>query len=144
MRIGIGLPAAVPGSDASQLGDWAARTESGGFSSLGVIDRLVYDNVEPLVALAAAAARTQRVELRPERIAALLLETARGATVRPAPADLAPAGFAVSDASPVLTGNGIRQKTGHTRPRRRRSATCASLGRSLNYTGATNDVIFPR
>ena len=32
----------------------------------------------------------------------------------------------------------------HTRPRSRRSATCASLGRLLNYTGATNDVIFPR
>jgi len=30
---------------------------------LGVIDRLVYDNLEPLTALAAAAARSERVEL---------------------------------------------------------------------------------
>jgi alkanesulfonate monooxygenase SsuD/methylene tetrahydromethanopterin reductase-like flavin-dependent oxidoreductase (luciferase family) len=30
---------------------------------VGVIDRLVYDNVDPLVALAAAAARTEHVEL---------------------------------------------------------------------------------
>jgi alkanesulfonate monooxygenase SsuD/methylene tetrahydromethanopterin reductase-like flavin-dependent oxidoreductase (luciferase family) len=63
MRIGIGLPSAIPDSDASQLGEWAAAAESLGFASVGVIDRLVYDNVEPIVALAAAAARTQRVEL---------------------------------------------------------------------------------
>jgi alkanesulfonate monooxygenase SsuD/methylene tetrahydromethanopterin reductase-like flavin-dependent oxidoreductase (luciferase family) len=37
--------------------------EDAGFHSLGVIDRLVYDNLEPLVALSAAAAVTQRIEL---------------------------------------------------------------------------------
>ncbi|MDE3075611.1 MAG: LLM class flavin-dependent oxidoreductase [Chloroflexota bacterium] len=63
MRIGVGLPAAIPGCDATQLGEWAAIAESLGFSSLGVIDHLVYDNVEPIVALAAAAGRTRRVEL---------------------------------------------------------------------------------
>lgn len=63
MKIGIGLPAAVPEADATALGDWAAMAEGLGFSSLGVIDRLVYDNLDPLVALAAAAARTERVEL---------------------------------------------------------------------------------
>lgn len=63
MRIGIDLPAAIPGCEAAQIGDWAATAESLGYASLGVIDRLVYDNVEPLVALAAAAARTRRVEL---------------------------------------------------------------------------------
>jgi AraC-like DNA-binding protein len=41
------------------------------------------------------------LELRPERIAALLLETAP-ATVRPGAVDAAPAGIAVSDASPAL------------------------------------------
>ncbi len=63
MRIGIGLPAAVPDADATALGDWAEAAERHGFASVGVIDRLVYDNLDPLVALAAAAARTERVEL---------------------------------------------------------------------------------
>lgn len=63
MRIGIGLPAAVPGADMTTLGRWAADSERAGFAHVGVIDRLVYDNVEPLVALAAAAASTSRVEL---------------------------------------------------------------------------------
>jgi alkanesulfonate monooxygenase SsuD/methylene tetrahydromethanopterin reductase-like flavin-dependent oxidoreductase (luciferase family) len=63
MRIGIGLPAAVPGVDATTIGAWAAEAERAGFASVGVIDRLVYDNLEPLTALAAAAARTERVEL---------------------------------------------------------------------------------
>ena len=34
-----------------------------GFSSLGTIDRIVYDNYEPIVALAAAAAVTERIRL---------------------------------------------------------------------------------
>jgi alkanesulfonate monooxygenase SsuD/methylene tetrahydromethanopterin reductase-like flavin-dependent oxidoreductase (luciferase family) len=63
MRIGVGLPAAVPGVDATTIGDWAEEAERAGFASVGVIDRLVYDNIEPLTALAAAAARTRRVEL---------------------------------------------------------------------------------
>jgi alkanesulfonate monooxygenase SsuD/methylene tetrahydromethanopterin reductase-like flavin-dependent oxidoreductase (luciferase family) len=63
MRIGIGLPAAVPGTDMTTLGRWAAESEQAGFASVGVIDRLVYANLEPLTALSAAAARTERVEL---------------------------------------------------------------------------------
>jgi AraC-like DNA-binding protein len=42
------------------------------------------------------------LELRPERIAALLLETAPAATARPGAVDVAPTGIAVSDASPAL------------------------------------------
>jgi alkanesulfonate monooxygenase SsuD/methylene tetrahydromethanopterin reductase-like flavin-dependent oxidoreductase (luciferase family) len=63
MKIGIGLPAAVPDVDATTIATWAADAERAGFESVGVIDRLVYDNVEPLTALAAAAAATTRVEL---------------------------------------------------------------------------------
>jgi AraC-like DNA-binding protein len=42
------------------------------------------------------------LELRPERIAALLLETAPAATARPGAVHATPAGIAVSDASPAL------------------------------------------
>lgn len=63
MRIGVGLPAAIPGSPGSDVGRWAKKAEDLGFSSVGVIDRLVYDNLDPIVALAAAAATTERVEL---------------------------------------------------------------------------------
>jgi alkanesulfonate monooxygenase SsuD/methylene tetrahydromethanopterin reductase-like flavin-dependent oxidoreductase (luciferase family) len=63
MRIGIGLPAAVPGAPDTEVADWAAESERRGFASLAVLDRLVYDNLDPIVALAAAAARTERVEL---------------------------------------------------------------------------------
>ncbi|HEX6387959.1 MAG TPA: LLM class flavin-dependent oxidoreductase [Solirubrobacteraceae bacterium] len=63
MHIGIGLPAAVPGTDMTQIGRWAAAAEEAGFASVGVIDRLVYDNLDPLTALAAAAASTERIAL---------------------------------------------------------------------------------
>jgi alkanesulfonate monooxygenase SsuD/methylene tetrahydromethanopterin reductase-like flavin-dependent oxidoreductase (luciferase family) len=61
--IGIGLPAHVPGTDGRQVVEWARQAEARGFSALGVIDRLVYPNYEPLTTLAAAAAVTQRVRL---------------------------------------------------------------------------------
>jgi alkanesulfonate monooxygenase SsuD/methylene tetrahydromethanopterin reductase-like flavin-dependent oxidoreductase (luciferase family) len=63
MNIGIGLPAMIPGVDRDSLLHWARRAEERGFSSLGTLDRLVYENYEPLVALAAAAAVTERIRL---------------------------------------------------------------------------------
>jgi alkanesulfonate monooxygenase SsuD/methylene tetrahydromethanopterin reductase-like flavin-dependent oxidoreductase (luciferase family) len=63
MRVGIGLPAAVPGTNMTVIGRWAAEAEHSEFESVGVIDRLIYDNLDPLTALAAAAACTTRVEL---------------------------------------------------------------------------------
>ena len=63
MEVGIGLPNAVPGTTRRQLLDWARAAEDAGFSSLGTIDRIVYPNYEPLVALAAAAAVTERIRL---------------------------------------------------------------------------------
>lgn len=63
MEIGVGLPAAIAGVDAEALLEWARRGESRGFSTLGVLDRLVYGNYEPLATLAAAAAVTQRIRL---------------------------------------------------------------------------------
>src|SRR5213592_723693 len=74
MEIGIGLPATVPGVGRDDLLAWARRAEERGFSSLGAIDRLVYPNFEPLVALAAAAAVTERIRLATD----ILLAPLRG------------------------------------------------------------------
>ena len=63
MRIGVRLPASIPGVDGALVLEWARRAEAGPFASLGVIDRAVYPNCEPLVTLGAAAALTQRVRL---------------------------------------------------------------------------------
>jgi hypothetical protein len=63
MKVGIGLPAAVPETDMRLIGVWAAEAERAGFESVGVIDRLIYDNLDPLTALAAAAVRTTHIEL---------------------------------------------------------------------------------
>lgn len=63
MEIGIGLPSTIPATEGEQIVEWARRAERRGFSSLGTIDRIVYDNYEPLIALAAAAAVTERIRL---------------------------------------------------------------------------------
>jgi alkanesulfonate monooxygenase SsuD/methylene tetrahydromethanopterin reductase-like flavin-dependent oxidoreductase (luciferase family) len=63
MEIGIGLPNAIPGTDGPALLEFARRADQAGFSSLGTVDRLVYLNHEPLVALGAAAAVTERIRI---------------------------------------------------------------------------------
>ena len=63
MKIGIGLPASIPGVCHAEVLEWARLADAGPFSSVGIIDRVVYPNWEPLIALAAAAAVTQRVRL---------------------------------------------------------------------------------
>src|SRR3954449_11189533 len=79
MDVGIGLPATIPGVARDDFLAWARRADSAGFSSLGVIDRLVYPNHESLISLAAAAAVTERIRLMtdilivPYRINAALL-----------------------------------------------------------------------
>ena len=63
MRVGVGLPSTVPGASGSLLLDWARRADGGPFSSLAVLDRIVYDSYDPLSVLAAAAAVTTHVRL---------------------------------------------------------------------------------
>ena len=63
MKVGIGLPTTIPGVQRGEVLDWARRADAAGFSTLGTLDRLVYPNHEPLVALGAAAAVTQRIGL---------------------------------------------------------------------------------
>jgi alkanesulfonate monooxygenase SsuD/methylene tetrahydromethanopterin reductase-like flavin-dependent oxidoreductase (luciferase family) len=63
MQIGLALPSTVPDVTGSRLLDWAKHAEDSGFSSLGVLDRLAYDNLEPLICLASVSAVTERIRL---------------------------------------------------------------------------------
>jgi len=60
MQIGIGLPGTIPGVQGELILDWARRAESGPFSSLATLDRLVYPNYEALITLAAVAGDAAR------------------------------------------------------------------------------------
>lgn len=72
MHIGLGLPVADPVA----LLEWARRADPGPFSTLGLLDRLVYDNPEPLVALSVLAGATSRVKVQTEVLLSPLRETA--------------------------------------------------------------------
>ena len=63
MDISIGSNATIPGIDGPSLIEWARKADERGFHSLGTLDRLVYPNYEPLMALAASAAVTERIGL---------------------------------------------------------------------------------
>jgi alkanesulfonate monooxygenase SsuD/methylene tetrahydromethanopterin reductase-like flavin-dependent oxidoreductase (luciferase family) len=82
MNVGVGLPTTTPGTDGPLLLEWARRADAGPFSSVAVLDRVVYDSLEPFAALAAAAAVTARVRLAtmiaigPLRATALLVKQA--------------------------------------------------------------------
>ncbi len=76
MRIGIGLPATIPGVADRLLLEWAGRADASTFSSLGIIDRLVFPNHDPLIALAGAAGATQRIRLMTTVLLAPLRNTA--------------------------------------------------------------------
>ncbi|MEU6350072.1 LLM class flavin-dependent oxidoreductase [Streptomyces sp. NPDC047072] len=62
MNIGLGLPI----DDPAQLLTWARRADEGPFNTLGLLDRLVYDNPEPLVTLAVLAGATSRIRVQTE------------------------------------------------------------------------------
>jgi alkanesulfonate monooxygenase SsuD/methylene tetrahydromethanopterin reductase-like flavin-dependent oxidoreductase (luciferase family) len=63
MDVGIGLPNTIPGTDGRLVVEWARRADEGPFSTLGVLDRLAYDAIDPFAALAAAAGVTERIGL---------------------------------------------------------------------------------
>jgi alkanesulfonate monooxygenase SsuD/methylene tetrahydromethanopterin reductase-like flavin-dependent oxidoreductase (luciferase family) len=72
MDIGLGLPI----SDPARLLDWARRAEPAGFHTLALLDRLAFDNPEPLVALAVLAGATTRIRLQTEVLLGPLRSTA--------------------------------------------------------------------
>ena len=72
MKIGLGLPV----DDPRILLDWARRADAGPFSTLGLLDRLVWHNPEPLVTLAALAGATNRIRLQTEVLLVPLRGTA--------------------------------------------------------------------
>jgi alkanesulfonate monooxygenase SsuD/methylene tetrahydromethanopterin reductase-like flavin-dependent oxidoreductase (luciferase family) len=71
-NVGIGLPV----DDPALLLTWARRADAGPFSSLGLLDRLVHDNPEPLVTLAALAGATSRIRVQTEVLIAPVHNTA--------------------------------------------------------------------
>jgi alkanesulfonate monooxygenase SsuD/methylene tetrahydromethanopterin reductase-like flavin-dependent oxidoreductase (luciferase family) len=72
VNVGLGLPI----SDPSVLFEWARKADAGPFSTLALLDRLVYDNPEPLVTLAAIAGAVGRVRVQTEVLLAPLRQPA--------------------------------------------------------------------
>ena len=65
MEIGIAFPKVMPVGDSARIIEWAERADDGPFSSLAMVDRLVYGNHDPLIVFAVAAAVTSRIRLMP-------------------------------------------------------------------------------
>ena len=63
MELGVGLPNTLAETTGDLLHSWARRADAGPFASLGVFDRLLYHSFDPLIALAAAAGSTTRIQL---------------------------------------------------------------------------------
>ena len=63
MNVGVGLPTTTPGATGELLLEWARRADAGPFTSVAVLDRLVYDSFEPFAVLSEAAGATSRVRL---------------------------------------------------------------------------------
>lgn len=76
MELGIAFPKVMPLNKGDRLVEWAVRADEGPFSSLAQIDRLVYGNHDVLIAMAAAAAATERIRLMPTVLIAPLRSAA--------------------------------------------------------------------
>jgi alkanesulfonate monooxygenase SsuD/methylene tetrahydromethanopterin reductase-like flavin-dependent oxidoreductase (luciferase family) len=75
MKIGISIPPHM--YEPEHVFEWVRRVDAGPFSTLSILDRVVYANYEPLITLAAAAALSTRVRLMTE----ILLSPLRNTTI---------------------------------------------------------------
>lgn len=75
MLIGIGLPTRGDSLGPDAILTWAERADAGPFSSLAVLDRVVFPAHEPLVALASVSGVTSRIRLLASVIIAPTRET---------------------------------------------------------------------
>jgi alkanesulfonate monooxygenase SsuD/methylene tetrahydromethanopterin reductase-like flavin-dependent oxidoreductase (luciferase family) len=73
MKIGIGIPNSIPGTEGTLLVEWAKRADALGFSALSTVGRVAYPSFEELTTLAAAAGATERIGL----LTGVLLEPTR-------------------------------------------------------------------
>ncbi|MGW7249546.1 LLM class flavin-dependent oxidoreductase [Streptomyces decoyicus] len=71
MSVGLGLPIGDP----AQLLSWARRAEATPFTTIALLDRLVFGNPEPLITLATLAGATSRIRLQTEVLLAPLHRT---------------------------------------------------------------------
>jgi probable F420-dependent oxidoreductase len=62
-ELGFCLPNHLPQLKPTTIADFARKAEALGFNALWTIDRVVYDNLEPLTTLAAAASVTSKIRL---------------------------------------------------------------------------------
>jgi alkanesulfonate monooxygenase SsuD/methylene tetrahydromethanopterin reductase-like flavin-dependent oxidoreductase (luciferase family) len=63
VKIGVGLPLVGEKIRPEIIAQWAQRAEQAGLSCVGLLDRVVYENYDPLIALAYAAGATSRIDL---------------------------------------------------------------------------------
>ncbi|GAB1812123.1 LLM class flavin-dependent oxidoreductase [Mycobacterium sp. MUNTM1] len=63
MHIGIGLPSHIAHASGPLTAEWARRAEQRGFAELAAIDRLVYESLDSVVAMAVAAGATTDIGL---------------------------------------------------------------------------------
>ena len=118
MEIGIGLPNAIARTTRPQLIDWARAAEEAGFNTLGTIDRLVFDSYEPIVALSAAAAVTERIRLATDVVLGPLRQNPAMIAKQVLSSTRSPAAAAPSSASPSAAARTTtRSPTSTCRPR---------------------------
>jgi alkanesulfonate monooxygenase SsuD/methylene tetrahydromethanopterin reductase-like flavin-dependent oxidoreductase (luciferase family) len=76
MRVGIGLPNTLAGTDRNLVLEVARRADEGPFTSIGVFDRIVYHSLDPMETLAVCAGATEDIQLATSIVAGPIRQTA--------------------------------------------------------------------